>query len=157
MANSSIPGEYTINFRGFERDARAVSRSRYLVGVGWLRLVETSPGLGTVTGVHRSINMPMSGGGNASYHAATYDLTGSWKAITIATGGTFNPLCAEVTIEFTEQTGGNGGHMSDKFVAMQCGPDRFWLVSNKPEDLAGGRKAVDEVAFGDAAKVTAAW
>ena len=65
------------------------------------------------------------------------------------------PIQAEITITFKEQ-GGKNRQMTDTFLALQCGVDKFWLISSNPQDNNGNM--VDEVVVGEAVKVdTTTW
>jgi hypothetical protein len=152
MTKTSMAGKYVVRFDGFTRaDKGSGGRSYNLVGLGTIVLTPTpatSPESGTVSGGHHSTLNPMSGLGDPGdqrdpaiyvYQDATY---------TVKDAGP--PIQAELTITFQQQ-GGNNRKMSDTFFALQCGIDRFWLISRNPRD--SDDNMVDEVVIGEAVKV----
>ena len=151
MAKTAMAGKYVVRFTGFARsDGGSDGRSYNLVGIGTIELKRTgsrSPERGTVKGVHRSTLNPITGLADPdderdyttyAYQNATY---------TVKEAGP--PILAELTVTFKEQ-GGKNRQLSDKFLALQAGVDKFWLISTNPTNAAG---SVDEVVFGEAVKV----
>ena len=151
MAKTAMAGKYVVRFTGFTRaDKGSGGRSYNLVGLGTIELKATStnPESGTVSGGHHSTLNPMSGLSDPAdqrdpaifvYQNATY---------TVKDAGP--PIQAELTMTFQKQ-GENKPNMSDTFLALQCGVDKFWLISRNPRDTSGN--LVDEVVIGEAVKV----
>lgn len=154
MPQTVIEGVYAISFDGFNREARG-TRARVIAGVGQLTLKKTSDTGGTASALHRATNMPMTGQQDEKYRDnnlrhATYRSSGNY--IVRDAGATGNPIYFEITLDFVEE--GGPGTLKDTFVAMQCGPGRFRLLSTGPEGPSG---PVDEMVFGEAIKVASDW
>src|SRR5262249_25475968 len=145
----TMAGTYALKFSGFARSDKAGGKSYNVVGVGTMTLTKTSNSgneSGTATGMHRSTLNPMTGMTDPSdrRHHTTYDYTNATYSVKDAGP----PTVAEVKITFVER--GTGRSLDDTFVCVQCGPDRFSVISSNPTDAHG---QVDEVVIGEAVKV----
>ena len=148
-----IEGVYAIRFNGFNREERG-TRARTDAGVGQLTLKQTA-GAKVASGFHRATNCPMTGQRDpddpgASLRHTKYKLDGTY--IVLDDGATGNPIHAEITLNFVED--GGEENLTDTFVVMQSGPNRFWLLSTGPKNRMG---MIDEMVLGEATKVLADW
>lgn len=148
-----IEGVYAIRFNGFNREERG-TRARTVAGVGQLTLKETA-GVKVASGFHRATNCPMTGQRDptdpgASLRHTRYKLDGTYSVID--DGATGNPIHAEIKLNFVEDSGEQ--NLTDTFVVIQSGPNRFWLLSTGPQNRMG---LIDEMVLGEATKVSPDW
>jgi hypothetical protein len=138
---AALAGTYAVRFSGFDRQTQ---HSRHLIGVGRLQLVGN--GTGTLTGHQWSTNSQMWGQPGIRLRHSEYALSGSYALIENGP-----PLVAALDVTFTPQRGDDTASLKDRFVILQSGPDRFWVVSSNARDLRGER--IDELVVGEAVKV----
>jgi len=147
----TLPGTYAFHFSGFDRDG---ARARYITGLGRIVLVATDATMGTLSyGRHWSTNSPMFGGVTPAQRLrhSVYELTGSYEILEAGP-----PLVAALNIEFRREGDDSPPErvaMSDRFLAVQSGPDRFRLMSTDPRTVAGTPEKIDELVLGESIKV----